>query len=245
VAFTVRHCLPLQTAGEFGEQPGLAQPGFPHDADHLSLPIDRLRQPRVEHRQFLGAAHKVTQRPGPAPGDARPPPLEVADRVHRHRRGQRLEREGIAHLTLHFILHQRIGSGADQDSGRRGLLLEPGCHMEGGTRRVGPLQRVRQRSHHHWPAVQPQTERHAGRLLPQRLEGVPALAQIEGCQHSPAGMILLRSRCPKQRQEALVRDLEEGALIALHRLLGERQHIAHEVVHGLRPQPHRQGQHLG
>jgi hypothetical protein len=61
------------------------------------------------------------------------------------------------------------------------------------------------------------------------------LAQLKSRQHRPAGVILLRRRRPKQRHEALAGDLGEGALIALHCGLGQRQHVVHQMVHRLRP----------
>ena len=40
-------------------------------------------------------------------------------------------------------------------------------------------------------------------------------------------------------------DLGEGTLVALHRILGQRQHVTHQVVHHLGPQACRQGRCLG
>ena len=91
----------------------------------------------------------------------------------------------------------------------------------------------------------PRQSAHALRLPPERVGGVQTLTQLKGRQHRPPGMILVRHRRPKQRQEALAGDLEESALVALHRVLDQRQHIAHQVVHRLRPQARRQGGRLG
>jgi hypothetical protein len=57
-------------------------------------------------------------------------------------------------------------------------------------------------------------------------------------------MILVRHRRPKQRHEALAEDLEEGAAVALHSVLDERQHVVHQVVHRLGSQAHGQGGRL-
>jgi hypothetical protein len=51
--------------------------------------------------------------------------------------------------------------------------------------------------------VQPQAERDAVRLPSERVRCVQPLAQLEGGQHGPSGMILVCQRRPKQRQEAL------------------------------------------
>jgi hypothetical protein len=59
------------------------------------------------------------------------------------------------------------------------------------------------------------------------------LAQLAGRYHRPPGMILVRHRGTKQRHKALAQDLEEGAAVVLHRVLGQRQHIVHQVVHRL------------
>ena len=208
---------------EFGEQPGLAQTGLSSDADRLPLPAERLRQPRVQERQFLGAAHKWTQGPCAAPWHARPPLQEAAYGVHRHWGGQPIEREGLAHLALHLILHQCVGGGADQEGVGRGPLLEACRELEGVTRRdVGSLRLVRQRAHHHRPGMQPQANGHVVQLPTDRVRHAQALAELEGRQHGPSGMVLLCHRRPKQRQEAVAGDLSEGALVALHRVLGQR-----------------------
>ena len=107
-------------------------------------------------------------------------------------------------------------------------------------RSVGQMWVVYQGADHHGPRVQSQADRDAVRLLAKRVRRVQTLTQLKGRQHRPAGMVLLRYRRPKQGQEALAGDLEEGA-VALHRILDQRQHGAHQVVHGLRPQARRQG----
>ena len=136
--------------------------------------------------------------------DARPPPQEAADRVHGHRGGRPIERGGLAHLALHLVLHQRIGGGTDEESVGRCPLLEPCRQLEGSASRgVGPLRLVRQRAHHHRPGVEPQADRHAVRLPTDRVGHAQALAQLEGRQHRPSGMVLLRHWRPKQRQEAV------------------------------------------
>jgi hypothetical protein len=48
-------------------------------------------------------------------------------------------------------------------------------------------------------------------------------------------MVLLRHRHPEQRHKALIGNLEQRALVALHRVLNQRQHLAHQVVHRLGP----------
>ena len=246
VAFAIRHRLPVQAAGEFRQQPRLPHPRLPSDADHLPLPADRLCQSRVQERQFLGAAHKATQGPRVAPWDARPPPPETADRIHVHRGRGYLGCEGLPRLALHLVLYQSVCGSTDKDGIGRGLLLEPSRYMERVANcSVGQLRVVYQGADHHGPRVQSQAERYAVRLLAKRVRRVQTLTQLEGRQHRPAGMVLLRHRRPKQGQEALAGDLEEGAVVALHRVLDQRQHGAHQVVHGLRPQARRQGGRLG
>jgi hypothetical protein len=46
-------------------------------------------------------------------------------------------------------------------------------------------------------------------------------------------MVLLRHRRPKQRYKALTGNLEQHAPVVLHRVLDQRQHLAHQVVHRL------------
>ena len=178
----------------------------------------------MQQRQFLGTAHKATEGPGAAPRDARLPPPETADRIPRNRGGRPIEHERRARLALHLVLHQRVGGGADEhDIGRR-LLLELCRQMQGiASRDVGPLWLVRQRAHHHRPGVQPQAERDAVRLPAQRIRGAQTLAQLEGCEHRPAGVVFLRHGCPKHRQKARAGDLDDRAVVALHRLMGQRQ----------------------
>ena len=125
-------------------------------------------------------------------------------RVHGHRGGRPIERGGLAHLALHLVLHQRVGGGADEAGVGRGPLLEPCRQLEGiASRGVGPLWLVRQRAHHHRPGVEPQVDRHAVRLPTHRIGYAQALAQLEGRQHRPSGMVLLCHRRPKQRHEAV------------------------------------------
>jgi len=81
--------------------------------------------------------------------------------------------------------------------------------------------------------MQPQAHRNAVRLALDRIGCAQPLAQFEGCQHGPAGMVLLRHRRPEQRHKALIGNLEQHALVALHRVLDQRQHLAHQVVHRL------------
>ena len=78
-------------------------------------------------------------------------------------------------------------------------------------RSVRQLWVVYQGADHHGPRVQSQADRDVVRLPPERVRRVQTLTQLEGRQHRPAGMVLLRHRRPKQGQEALAGDLEEGA----------------------------------
>ena len=128
----------------------------------------------------------------------------------------------------------------------RGLVLEPrGQGQRVAHRRVGPLRVVPQGADDHGSRVQSQAERDALRLPLERVGGVQTLTQLKSRQHRPPGIILVRHRRPKQRQEALAGDLEEGAIIALHRVLDQRQDIAHQMVYCFRPQVRRQGGRLG
>jgi hypothetical protein len=156
-----------------------------------------------------------------------------------------IKREALARLALDLILHERVGGGAHEDGVGRCTLLEPGRPMESGAHRVGLLRRIRPRTYHHGPAVQPQAQHHTGRLATKRGGSVHTLTQLAGCQHGSAGMVLLRHRGPKQRQEALAGDVEQGTVIALHRLLGQRQHVVHQAVHRLRSEPCSQGRRFG
>ena len=75
---------------------------------------------------------------------------------------------------------------------------------EGVTNRgIGPLRLIRQGAHHQWPGVQPQAEHHTAWLPPDRIRDTQTLAELEGGQYRPAGMILLRHWRPEQRQETL------------------------------------------
>ena len=76
--------------------------------------------------------------------------------------------------------------------------------MDGMARRgVRPLRLVHQRAHNRRPGMQPQVNRHTVRLPTDHLGRTQALAQFEGRQHRPSGMVLLRHRRPEQRQKAL------------------------------------------
>jgi hypothetical protein len=112
-------------------------------------------------------------------------------------------------------------------------------------RSVGQVWVVYQGADHHGPCMQSQAEHYAVRLLAKRIRHVQLLTQFKGRQHRPAGMVLLRHRRPEQSQEALAGDLEEGAAVALHRVLDQHQDGTHQVVHGLRSQARRQGVSLG
>src|SRR5262245_24714518 len=82
----------------------------------------------------------------------------------------RIAWEGRTCLTLNFCVHQRVGSGTDEEDARRRLLLEACRQVEGiTTGRVGPLRVVREVADDHGPGVEPQAHRDALRLALDRL----------------------------------------------------------------------------
>ena len=153
---------------------------------------------------------------------------------------------GLPRLAMHLVLYQSVCGSTDKDGIGRGLLLEPSRYIERvADRSPGQLRVVYQRADHHVPRVQSQAERYAVRYGAKRVRRVQTLTQLEGRQHRPAGMVLLCHRRSEQGQEALTGDLEEGTAVALHHVVGQHQDGTHQVVHGFRPQSHRQGRSLG
>ena len=151
-------------------------------------------------------------------------------------------------VGLYLRVHQRIGRGAQQDRPRRGLLLEPRRHVERRTDCRGqPLRVLPQPAHHHQARVQPHAEGEDApcKLCVQGRGGMQALAQLEGCQHRPPGMILLGHGRAKHGREALTGRESEGARVVLHHLLGQSHHRLEQAIPALRAQPCRQGRRLG
>jgi hypothetical protein len=72
-----------------------------------------------------------------------------------------------------------------------------------------------------------------------------ALAQLEGCQHRPPGMILLGHGRAKHGSEAFTGCESEGPCVVLHHLLSQAHHRLEQAIPALRAQPCRQGRRLG
>jgi hypothetical protein len=66
--------------------------------------------------------------------------------------------------------------------------------------------------------------------------------QRERRQDRPLGVILLRHRRAKQRDEALTAKFDQAPGIALQHLLDDGEHRLHAPMHRLRPQTHGQSQ---
>jgi hypothetical protein len=230
----VRHGLPRQVLAEFCQQARLAHARLPGNADHLPLTPDSLGEPRLQQRHILVASYKGTKHAAAAPHDPATPLPETTHGVDRHGHRGRSERKGRTRLALDFRVHQRVGRGTDEEGPRRRLPLQSRRQAERlTTGRVRPLRVVCEVANDHGPGVQPQAHRDAVRLALDRVGRAQPLAQFEGCQHGPAGMVLLRHRRPEQRHKALTGDLEQHALVVLYRVLDQRQHLAHQMVHGL------------
>ena len=75
--------------------------------------------------------------------------------------------------------------------------------------------------------------------------GLQALAQLEGGQHRPAGMILLGHGRAKHGREAFTGREGEGAGVVVQHLLGQAHHRLEQAIQPLRTQPRRQGGRLG
>jgi hypothetical protein len=86
MAFAVDHRLAVETVGEFGEQPRLPHAGLSGNTDDLTLPTDRLRQPRMEQGHLVFPPDQATRRPSATPGHPRPALRETVHRVRRHGR---------------------------------------------------------------------------------------------------------------------------------------------------------------
>jgi hypothetical protein len=55
-------------------------------------------------------------------------------------------------------------------------------------------------------------------------------------QNRPPGMILLRQRCPKQRDEPIAADVRQGPAVLRQYSLSSAETRLHQAMHGLGPQ---------
>ena len=202
----------------------------------------------LEQREFPLAADKGTLGSGASPHNPRLPPQEPLHGIHGHGRGLPVQGEGAVGCSPHLRVHQLIGRGAQQDHPRGGLLLEPRGDVQGRADRRGqPLRVLPQVAHHHQTRMQPYAEGEdtPGELRAQGGGVVQALAQLEGGQHRPPGMILLGHGDTKHGREALTGRQGEGALIVVEHLLGQSHHRLQQAIPPLRAQPRRQGRRVG
>ena len=167
------------------------------------------------------------------PHHARLPPHEPLHGVDGTGVGRPGHGEGPAGRGPHLRVHQLIGRRAQQDRPGRGLLLEPRRHVQGRADRRGqPLRVLPETAHDHQARVQPHAEGEdtPGELRVQGGGGLQALAQLEGGQHRPPGMILLGHGRAKHGREALTGREREGARVVVQHLLGQAHHRLEQAI---------------
>ena len=164
--------------------------------------------------------------------------------VHRDRGGCLCDVEGAAGLKLHLLWHELLGRLADKNGAGRRQCPQPGGEVHGlPHRRVESLRLTAEAADHHQAGVHPAAE----------LEGtgsptvtlLRALSEVQGGQHRPPGVILMRHGRAKQRQQAVCRELRDGPLVLLHDRLGGREEPLHQAMHRLRPHTRREHHCLG
>ena len=241
------HLVPRHAAAEFGQQPGLAHAGRPHEAHHLALPRPRRSQVVVEPRQLPGPPHKGTLVPHTPPCHPRMAPHEPLHCIDGHGRGTAVHRQGAAGVDPHLRLHELVGGGTQENRPGHRLLLEPQGQVRRGAHHRGvPLRVLSEPPDDHQARVHPHPYRQggAGRRGQQHGMGPQALVQGQGGQHRPPGMVLLGHRRAEHGQDAGTHRRQERPAVAVQHLLRQPHHRLHVVIQLLRTQPGVQGRCL-
>jgi hypothetical protein len=244
VSLDIPHLAPSQTAAEFRQQPRLAHAGVPHDRDDLPLARHRCVKSLLQQRQLPRPAYEGTAHSRAMADDSRTLVGHTPDTVYRHWRLGRTERDLPLRLYPYVLLHQAPRGCTEENRARCRELSQPHGPLRGlPCGRVEPLRFPSQAVHHHAACVQPQTQGQGPlwRLPEVWSGGTQMLVQCKRRQDRPQGVILLRHRRTKQRQEAIAAEFDEAARIALHDLLDGCEHRLHEPLHRLGAQTHRQG----
>ena len=239
VSLHIPHLSPHQTAAEFRQQPRLAHAGLAHDRDDLPLSRHHRVESLLQQRQLPRPSHEGTARPRAVADDSRPLVGDPPDTVHGHRRMRRADRDLPLWLDPHVLLHQVLRRRTEQRRAWRRELPQPQRHLRGlACGRIEPLRVASEAVHHHTARVQAQTQ---GQGLRWRLAEVRSgrghvRVQCERRQDRPLGVILLRHRRAKQRDEALTAEFDQAPGIAVQNLLDDGEHRLHVPMHRLGPQ---------
>ena len=218
-------------------QPGLANPRFPDEGDHLAVPRPGLLQGLGQGIEFMLTAHKARQPPCGGHLQASAQGTGAEQFVGLHGLCQPLDRHGPQGLHLHQALHQTQRGGGQQDGARRRELFHARRQVhrlpDGG---IVHVQVVADGPHHHLAGVQPYPclERQALRathlvaVAPQRrLHGQGGVA-------GPQGVVLMRNGGAKQGHNAIAQHLVHRALVAVHRVHHQMQGGVQELPGGFR-----------
>jgi hypothetical protein len=208
-------------------QPGLAQAGFPGQADQLALTVQNDLQRLPQLGQLTVPPGERAQLVAGGDGGGTGAQAGHAQRVDRAlfdlNRRHLLEREVAA--------HQVGGLLAQQHRARLGRGLQPG-RQDGGVPERGVVdpEVVTDRPDHDQAAVDPDPDIHLG-----------PRGDAEGGQDRAPRVILVRDGRPEQRHEPVAEELVDRALIAVHLAQRAPEEPVDDQVKLLRAQLRRQG----